>query len=71
DALRAYQKQILRDEYDMMELAVFREKISRSFKHQVLATPNYHTAVPLIVFFHDPYHHQTGEMPTRLVDGEL
>ncbi|KAL8702512.1 MAG: hypothetical protein Q9201_004327 [Fulgogasparrea decipioides] len=38
DALRAYQKQQLCDEFDMMELSVFRERISKSFKHQVLAT---------------------------------
>ncbi|KAL8946932.1 MAG: hypothetical protein Q9222_006735 [Ikaeria aurantiellina] len=38
DALRAYQKQELCDEFDMMELAVFRERISKSFKHQILAT---------------------------------
>ncbi|KAI4267445.1 MAG: hypothetical protein LQ337_008344 [Flavoplaca oasis] len=73
DAIRAYQKQQLRDDFDMMELAVFRERISKSFKHQVLATINYVDAVPLIVFFHDPYHHQTGQNPNigRLTDAEL
>ncbi|KAL9033688.1 MAG: hypothetical protein Q9180_005813, partial [Flavoplaca navasiana] len=57
DAIRAYQKQQLRDDFDMMELAVFRERISKSFKHQVLAT----------------YHHQTGQNPNigRLTDAEL
>ncbi|KAL8959647.1 MAG: hypothetical protein Q9193_003527, partial [Seirophora villosa] len=39
DALRAYQKQQLCDEYDMIELSVFRDRLSKSFKHQVLATP--------------------------------
>lgn len=38
DALRAYQKQQLCDEYDMIELSVFRDRLSKSFKHQVLAT---------------------------------
>ena len=38
DALRAYQKQQLCDNFDMIELSVFRDKISKSFKHQVLAT---------------------------------
>ncbi|KAL8834659.1 MAG: hypothetical protein Q9170_003661 [Blastenia crenularia] len=38
DALRAYQKQQLCDEFDMIELSVFRDRISKSFKHQVLAT---------------------------------
>ncbi|KAL8773912.1 MAG: hypothetical protein Q9209_001342 [Squamulea sp. 1 TL-2023] len=73
DALRAYQKQQLCDEFDMMELSVYRERISKSFKHQVLATTNYADAVPLIVFFHDPYHHQTGQDPNmrRLADAEL
>ncbi|KAL8693098.1 MAG: hypothetical protein Q9218_002022, partial [Villophora microphyllina] len=73
DALRAYQKQQLCEEFDMIELSVWREKISKSFKHQVLATENYADAVPLMVFFHDPYHHQTGGDPstTRLADAEL
>lgn len=38
DALRAYQKQQLCEDFDMMELTVFRERISKSFKNQVLAT---------------------------------
>ncbi|KAL8922771.1 MAG: hypothetical protein Q9172_003448 [Xanthocarpia lactea] len=38
DALRAYQKQHLCAEFDMVELSVFRERISKSFEHQVLAT---------------------------------
>ncbi|KAL8994959.1 MAG: hypothetical protein Q9169_005224 [Polycauliona sp. 2 TL-2023] len=73
DALRAYQKQQLCEDFEMMELAVFRERISKSFKHQVLATTNYADAVPLIVFFHDPYHHQTGQDPKsgRLTDAEV
>ncbi|KAL8996148.1 MAG: hypothetical protein Q9188_006635 [Gyalolechia gomerana] len=71
DALRAYQKQQMCDEFDMIELSVFRDRISKSFKHQVLATINYADKVPLIVFFHDPYHHQTGPEMTRLADTEL
>lgn len=71
DALRAYQKQQMCDEFDMIELSVFRDRISKSFKHQVLATINYAEKVPLIVFFHDPYHHQTGPETTRLADTEL
>ncbi|KAL8645769.1 MAG: hypothetical protein Q9226_007151 [Calogaya cf. arnoldii] len=57
DALRAYQKQQLCEDFDMMELSVFRERISKSFRHQVLAT----------------YHHQTGQDPNigRLTDAEL
>ncbi|KAL8850191.1 MAG: hypothetical protein Q9221_004877 [Calogaya cf. arnoldii] len=73
DALRAYQKQQLCEDFDMMELSVFRERISKSFRHQVLATINYADPVPLIIFFHDPYHHQTGQDPNigRLTDAEL
>ncbi|KAL8729225.1 MAG: hypothetical protein Q9166_004846 [cf. Caloplaca sp. 2 TL-2023] len=73
NALRAYQKQQMCDDFDMMELSIFRERISKSFKHQVLATINYADAVPLIIFFHDPYHHQTGQGPNirRLADAEL
>ncbi|KAL8933811.1 MAG: hypothetical protein Q9211_005572, partial [Gyalolechia sp. 1 TL-2023] len=71
DALRAYQKQQMCDEFDMIELSVFRDRISRSFKHQVLATVNYADKVPLMIFFHDPYHHQTGPEMTRLEDTEL
>ncbi|KAI4140169.1 MAG: hypothetical protein LQ341_003942, partial [Variospora aurantia] len=55
DALRAYQKQQLCDDYDMIELSVFRDRLSKSFKHQVLAT----------------YHHQTGPEAARLADAEL
>ncbi|KAL8717853.1 MAG: hypothetical protein Q9225_004939 [Loekoesia sp. 1 TL-2023] len=32
---------------------------------------NYADAVPLIIFFHDPYHHQIGPEVTRLADAEL
>ncbi|KAL8966933.1 MAG: hypothetical protein Q9197_005711, partial [Variospora fuerteventurae] len=71
DALRAYQKQQLCDDYDMIELSVFRDRLSKSFKHQVLATTNYADAVPLLVIFHDPYHHQTGPEAARLADAEL
>ncbi|KAI4242663.1 MAG: hypothetical protein L6R40_003884 [Gallowayella cf. fulva] len=73
DALRAYQKQQLCEDFDMMELTVFRERISKSFKNQVLATINYADAVPLLVIFHDPYHHQTGQDPKikRLADAEV
>ncbi|KAL8637306.1 MAG: hypothetical protein Q9228_005412, partial [Teloschistes exilis] len=59
DILRSYQKEQLLDQYDMINLEIFRKKISKSFRHQVLGTINYHKAVPLMVFFHDPYHHQT------------
>ncbi|KAI4096168.1 MAG: hypothetical protein LQ344_001231 [Seirophora lacunosa] len=71
DALRAYQKQQLCDEYDMIELSVFRDRLSKSFKHQVLATINYADAGPLLIIFHDPYHHQTGPEAARLADAEV
>lgn len=38
----------------MSELYIYRDSISASFNHQVLATPNYTTASPLLLIFHDP-----------------
>ncbi|MCJ1304776.1 Histone deacetylase hda1 [Hypocenomyce scalaris] len=54
DVIRAYQSKHLYDTHKMISLFIFRERISRSFENQVIATTNYHKAVPLIVIFHDP-----------------
>ncbi|MCJ1402325.1 Histone deacetylase hda1 [Xylographa trunciseda] len=52
--IRAYQSKVLHDSHKMINIWIFREKVSRSFEYQVLATKNYSTAVPLLVIFHDP-----------------
>ncbi|KAI9870211.1 MAG: Histone deacetylase hda1, partial [Pleopsidium flavum] len=54
DIIRAYQSKHLYDNYKMVNLYIFRERISQSFENQVLATSDYHKAQPLIVIFHDP-----------------
>ncbi|KAL8806972.1 MAG: hypothetical protein Q9182_000953 [Xanthomendoza sp. 2 TL-2023] len=53
DALRSYQKQQLCDDFDMMELSVFRERISKSFKNQVLATVNYTDAYDTLSWYRE------------------
>ncbi|MCJ1354248.1 MAG: Histone deacetylase hda1 [Icmadophila ericetorum] len=54
DVIRAYQSKDLYDRHKMISLYVFREKLSKSFENQVLATHNYAHPVPLLVIFHDP-----------------
>lgn len=54
DILRAYQAQHLYDKYKLTELYIYREKISKSFNKQVLATLGYENKKHLIIFFHDP-----------------
>ena len=38
----------------MINLSVYRERISKSYEHQVIATTDYAEAKPLLVIFHDP-----------------
>ncbi|KAL1959893.1 hypothetical protein VTO42DRAFT_561 [Malbranchea cinnamomea] len=54
DIIRAYQAKQLYDEYKLTSLYIYHETISKSFEHQVLATPNYDQPNPLLVIFHDP-----------------
>ncbi|RAH49355.1 histone deacetylase hdaA [Aspergillus brunneoviolaceus CBS 621.78] len=54
DVIRAYQSKQLYDNYKLTSLYIYRTAISKSFENQVLASPNYHQAKPLLVFFHDP-----------------
>lgn len=54
DIIRQWQAQHLFDEYRLVELHIFREKISRSFRKQVLASISHDTARHLMVLFHDP-----------------
>ncbi|KZF20599.1 Arginase/deacetylase [Xylona heveae TC161] len=54
DIIRAYQSRFLYDKYKMICLFILRDELSVSFQNQVVATPNYHAANPLLVIFHDP-----------------
>ncbi|KAL2865025.1 histone deacetylase hdaA [Aspergillus lucknowensis] len=54
DVIRAYQAKQLYDNYRLTSLYIYRTGISKSFENQVLASPNYYKATPLLVFFHDP-----------------
>ena len=55
DIVRTYQSTMLAENHNMYPLSIFREKISRSFDKQVMATE--HITVedrPLLLIFHDP-----------------
>ncbi|KAJ5958003.1 Histone deacetylase class II [Penicillium vulpinum] len=54
DVLRVYQSNKLYESCKLTPLHIYRTSISKSFDKQVLASPNYHQNVPLIVIFHDP-----------------
>ncbi|KAJ5222144.1 Histone deacetylase clr3 [Penicillium citrinum] len=54
DILRSYQSNKLYESFKMTPLYVYRTAISQSFKNQVIASPNYHEMIPLVVIFHDP-----------------
>ncbi|KAL2828050.1 hypothetical protein BDW59DRAFT_143701 [Aspergillus cavernicola] len=54
DVIRAYQAKQLYDNHKLTSLYIYRTAISRSFENQVLASPNYSKATPLLVIFHDP-----------------
>ncbi|KAJ5270139.1 hypothetical protein N7497_009102 [Penicillium chrysogenum] len=54
DVLRVYQSNQLYESCKLTPLYIYRTAISKSFDKQVLASPNYHQRVPLIVIFHDP-----------------
>jgi histone deacetylase 6 len=55
DVIRTSQKSILGDKYNMVPLYVQRNKLSRSFDNQVLATPELHKARKILLIIHDPY----------------
>ncbi|CAG7915585.1 unnamed protein product [Penicillium olsonii] len=52
--LRIFQSNQLFESCKLTPLYVYRTGISQSFEKQVLASPNYTKAVPLVVIFHDP-----------------
>ncbi|KAL9107460.1 MAG: hypothetical protein Q9227_007657 [Pyrenula ochraceoflavens] len=54
EVIRAFQAQHLQDQYRLNVLYIFRDKINRIFKNQVLATPDFDEKENLVVIFHDP-----------------
>jgi len=54
DVIRAYQRKTLSEKYKMISLFVQREKLSKSFEHQVLATSGLHSAKKILFIIHDP-----------------
>ena len=54
DVVRHYQAAQLFENHHMTELWILHERLSKSFRHQILATPDYSDNIPLMVFFHDP-----------------
>jgi len=54
DIVRQWQASTLWNEHEMSPLHVYKEKLSKSFENQVLATPDYMKARPLLVVLHDP-----------------
>jgi histone deacetylase 6 len=54
DALRTYQRRILTEKHNMVSLYIQRERISRSFEDQVLATPGLFHSKKILLIIHDP-----------------
>ncbi|KXT04602.1 hypothetical protein AC578_8689 [Pseudocercospora eumusae] len=54
NVVRGWQAKTLFEEYRMTSLFVHREQLAKAFEDQVLATPNYAEARPLLVIMHDP-----------------
>lgn len=54
DLIREWQATKLFENYEMSALFIARNKLSKSFENQVLATPDYTDYRPLLLIFHDP-----------------
>lgn len=54
NVVRGWQAKTLFEEYHMTPLFIHRESLAREFEDQVLATPNYAEARPLLIILHDP-----------------
>jgi histone deacetylase 6 len=54
DVIRAYQRRVLSQQYKMISLFVQRDKLSRSYENQVLATQGLHFAKKILFIIHDP-----------------
>ncbi|KAL1306585.1 hypothetical protein AAFC00_005269 [Neodothiora populina] len=70
DIIREWQTKKLFEDFDMTSLFIARNKISKSFEGQVLATPNYTEDRPLLLIFHDPPE-MSGEADPRTSKMEL
>ncbi|KAJ4550531.1 Histone deacetylase hda1 [Exophiala dermatitidis] len=53
DIIRQWQAAHLYDKYKLTQLHIYRDTISKSFDHQVLATPNFESKKNLVIIFHD------------------
>ena len=54
DLIRTAQKNILGEKFGMIPLYIQRNKLSRSFKNQVLATPELYNSKKILLIIHDP-----------------
>ncbi|KAI9763002.1 MAG: Histone deacetylase hda1 [Chaenotheca gracillima] len=54
DVIRSYQSSELFRNHSMISLAIVFPKLSKSFKNQVLATPNYSSTKVILLVVHDP-----------------
>jgi histone deacetylase 6 len=54
DIIRQWQASQLYDSHKLTQLHIFRNKVSKSFDQQVLATPGWDSKKNLLVIFHDP-----------------
>ncbi len=54
DMIRMAQKSILAEKHNMIPLYVQRNKLSKSFENQILATPEMHKAKRILIIIHDP-----------------
>lgn len=54
DVVRAYQRRVLSANHKMITLYIQREKLSRAFEDQVLATQGLHNAKRILLIIHDP-----------------
>lgn len=54
DVIRAYQRKVLSTQYKMVSLYIQRERLSRSYENQVLATQGLHSAKKILFIIHDP-----------------
>ncbi|KAL6720241.1 Histone deacetylase hda1 [Lecanora helva] len=54
DVIRYYQANQLKEAHNMTNLVIYRDKLSKVFDGQVMATPNFEGFAPLLVVIHDP-----------------
>lgn len=54
DIIRTYQRKVMSTNHGMLPLYVQREKLSRAYEDQVLATRNLHAAKKILFIIHDP-----------------